>query len=537
MELRWGERLKKALLASVVVAVATAQLLVLPVSADAGQWAPTLPSSTQWGLGVADTNVVEPLSLLEGQITSANNGQGSSAICAGDDTSLTNSPDCDFEQSDVIGSAQIVLPACTSSTETDCVVSLSLGASSSSLAPANFIRQTDGPSVAAIPSLDVPAGSTESLWQSSVADADGSTTYAVGVEISYLFDRATGAFSPVGLGAVVQPYGEVSGTQYTAPTTGLETLPSGQQIVYLHEPTQGCAWEEAETCGVQQDFTSGTVTSLSVRIPDGIGGWLFGRMQDPALSVTDFDATSHTLTVTAESVPVPAFEVTTSASNPDVGFTTWLANQNGYQLPTGFPIILDPNLQQAIEAINDLRGDAANTASGVTNDWSFNSFPTGQAGNCFTSTSQVQGFVTTNALAYSRNPPTFANGYLSYEVAGMHYLPGGSLALGTYNLVLADSVARCLYGFTNAPISASISVTENDGTENVATTSVADTGGWLYLSAGGFTFSDPVIKIKLKQKGLSSTPSTIFCTKGASVKHVRAINPRCPSGYRRANSK
>lgn len=518
------------------MAVAAAQLLILPVSAGAGQWAPTLPSSTQYGLGVEDPHG-GGLSLLEGQITSANNGEGSEDICTGDDTSLNNSPDCDFGQSDVIGSAEAVLPACTSNTESNCVAALSLGGSSSSLTPATFIRQTDGTTFAPIPSLNLPAGSTASLWQSSVANAGGSTTYSVDVVVDYYFDDSTDKFIPSGLEAVVQPYTVVSGPDYAAPSTGLETLPDGAQVVYLAAPPGACAWEEARTCGAVQDFTTGTVTSLSVRITDGIGGWLFGRMKDPTLSVTNFDATSHTLTVTAESVPVPAFEVATSASNPDAGFTAWLASQNGYQLATGFPIMLDPNLNQAFEAIDDLRSDAANTASGVTNDWSFNSFPTGQTGNCFTSTAQIQGVVTTNAMAYSRNPPTFANGYLSYEVAGMHYLPGGSLALGTYNLVLADSVARCLYGFTNAPISASISVTENGGTENVATTSVADTGGWLYLSAGGFTFSDPVIKIKLKQKGLSSTPSTIVCTKDASVKHVRAINPRCPSGYRRANSR
>ena len=523
--------MKKALIALVVVAVAVAQLLVLPVSAGAAQWAPTLPASTQLALGVADPHG-SSISLLEGQIASANGGAGSQDLCTGDGTSADNSPDCDFGASGEIGGAVIVLPECTTSTESNCVASLSLGTSTSTLSPATFIRQTDGSSVAAITSLGLPSGSTTSLWQSNVPDADGSTTYAVDVVLIYSFDDSTGQFTPTGLNAVVQPYTQASGSQYVLPHAGVTTLPSGEQVVYATASPYACAWEESGSCGVEDDFTAGTVTSLSLRINDGIGGWLFGRMQNPTLSVSNFDSTSHTLTVTAESVPVPGFEVATSAASPDAGFESWLAAQNHYTLPTGFDVILNPNLNQAFQAVNDLRGDANDTATGVTNDWSFNSFPTGQSGTCFTSTAQIQGVVTTNAMVYSGNPPTFNNGYLSYEVAGMHYLPGGSLALGTYNLVLADSVARCLYGFTNAPISASISVTENDGTENVATTSVADTGGWLYLSAGGFTFSDPVIKIRLKQKGRSSIPSVIVCARGTSVKHVRGINPRCPAGYR-----
>lgn len=54
----------------------------------------------------------------------------------------------------------------------------------------------------------------------------------------------------------------------------------------------------------------------------------------------------------------------------------------------------------------------------------------------------------------------------------MHFLPDGStLATGTYDLVMRSEVARCLYGFSSAPVSASVSITGSDQT-SVATTLV-----------------------------------------------------------------
>jgi hypothetical protein len=72
----------------------------------------------------------------------------------------------------------------------------------------------------------------------------------------------------------------------------------------------------------------------------------------------------------------------------------------------------------------------------------------------------------------------------------------------------------------------------------VATTVVNERDGWLYMSAKGFTFSSPTIKIKLSQ-GAVIVPapmvkkSTITCVKGKLIKKVTATNPKCPSGYKK----
>ncbi len=111
--------------------------------------------------------------------------------------------------------------------------------------------------------------------------------------------------------------------------------------------------------------------------------------------------------------------------------------------------------------------------------------------------------------------------------------------------------ARCLYGFTNAPISASISIASADGEQKVATTVVNEKNGWLYLAANGFTFSAPVINIKLTQEAIkkeevkadipapvttapkvAAKVTTIKCVKGGTTKIIKAIKPKCPAGYR-----
>jgi hypothetical protein len=120
---------------------------------------------------------------------------------------------------------------------------------------------------------------------------------------------------------------------------------------------------------------------------------------------------------------------------------------------------------------------------------------------CLDNPKRLVGLVTTNALAYSGGAPQFRNGFLSYQVAGAHYLPDGvTKAEGTYDLALRSETARCLYGFSQAPISGTISVIGDRGEKKIATTVVREKAGWVTLAAYGFTFSSPTIKVKLTQK-------------------------------------
>jgi hypothetical protein len=118
---------------------------------------------------------------------------------------------------------------------------------------------------------------------------------------------------------------------------------------------------------------------------------------------------------------------------------------------------------------------------------------------------------------------------------------------------MRSSVARCIYGFTAAPVSATVSIVAADGTAQVATTVLGEKNGWLYLTASGFTFSSPTVRVKLTQtvdsavtpspaatptpsaiaKPAAAKRSSITCVKGKTSKKVSAVNPKCPAGYKK----
>jgi hypothetical protein len=141
--------------------------------------------------------------------------------------------------------------------------------------------------------------------------------------------------------------------------------------------------------------------------------------------------------------------------------------------------------------------------------------------------------VSTNATAYDGGIPDFTDGQLSYRVGGLHYATDGkTLNEGTYDLLMRSEVARCLYGFTKAPVSAKISVVSDSGETKVAATVVSEKDGWLKLAAYGFTFSSPTISVKLSQPK-AAVKKTIVCTKGKLTKKVTAVGAKCPVGYKK----
>jgi hypothetical protein len=203
------------------------------------------------------------------------------------------------------------------------------------------------------------------------------------------------------------------------------------------------------------------------------------------------------------------------------------------------------------------------TAAANPSQWIFYNLPDNDiasASTCIKSSKTLAGFVTTNSTTYTASPPIYneQTGTLDYKVASPHFLADGKVFQGKYNLYIDSKVARCIYKFSNAPISASVSVTSADGgQQTIATTVVSEQSGWLHLSAAGFTFSSPTLKVKLTQDAnavaASPTPTpaagddllsqkvstpivkkiTITCVKGKVIKKVTAVSPKCPTGYKK----
>ena len=125
---------------------------------------------------------------------------------------------------------------------------------------------------------------------------------------------------------------------------------------------------------------------------------------------------------------------------------------------------------------------------------------------------------------------------------------------------MRKTTAQCLYGFTDAPITATVTVVDAGKEQRIETSSLQELGTgadkWLKLSARGFTFSSPTLKIKLNQaKPASPAPApsaapaqnspqaapapkvvvqkSITCVKGKITRKVVGANPKCPAGFKK----
>ncbi|MCX6425303.1 MAG: hypothetical protein NTV47_00850 [Actinobacteria bacterium] len=159
------------------------------------------------------------------------------------------------------------------------------------------------------------------------------------------------------------------------------------------------------------------------------------------------------------------------------------------------------------------------------------------ANKCILDSKTLAGFVTTNSTTYSAGPPIFnrSTGTLDYKVASLHLMPDGKVFKGSYDLYIDKNVARCIYNFSSAPISASISILNENGEIVLPSTSLTEVKNWIHLSAKDFTFSSPTLRVKLRQaKAIAKSGSkTISCSKGAVTKKVSAVAPKCPIGYKK----
>jgi hypothetical protein len=478
--------------------------------------------------GTATFQVGEEGASIHFSTLTAGNADGSGqTIC-----DSVNDPRCSSSKVDFI-TANAVLKVCTSASESNCVVGLEMAGEDGVFQPASFIRNIKGMTFAANAGRGFTGATTPSLWSlPGVPSASGTTDYAVIVRMETGMDWREGRFKPYGLVASVRPYRAQTGN-YESPYQHMtDKNHRGERGIGLGGHGYECAWSEEGTCGVLQDFAPNTRVKLSIRISDDIGGWFKGRIKNPLISVTQPSSGVNQITVEAAPAEVPRMIYQTSldsisARERQYGMDNGMAG--GWE--NGFISWARASDASTFAYLNYLRPKVRDTTTGINTFWNFSSSGQQQGNSCLSDTSKVLGIVTTNAMAYDGGVPKFTNGFLNYQVAGLHYQPDGFTKVqGSYDLVMRSEVARCLYGFSRAPLSATISVI-GEGDRSIATTVVSEKNGWLKLAAYGFTFSKKTIRAKITK----AKPTRIACVSVADeskVRNIRAINPRCPKGFR-----
>lgn len=413
-----------------------------------------------------------------------------------------------------------IMPPCETETQTNCIESLRVG-SSQQLFDATLNRQISGFSYPADEQLGVPKGSTVSVWTSSEFPHTGGTEYSVFASLGW--NLANGKlqitdFSLNVAGTTERPNNQVGVS--TPLAQGTESGASGGSA--------DCFYTAANICAYNQVFAPNTKIGATVRVSNQVSGWLYGRLKDPLISVSKFSNDSDLVVIEAEPVTVPVLQATWQQDDlPGLVDPQATGNFGGGSFMTS------STDSRAFSFLNSIRSTVADTASGVRQFWGVQSSKwVNQVGQrCTSNTKGLVGLVTTNAMVYQGGVPTFSGGFLNYQVAGMHLLPDGTEALGTYDLSMRADVARCLYGFSKAPISATITVT-GSGDPRVTTTVVGEKGGWLKLAAYGFSFSQKTIKVKITQPK-RSTITCVTIKKPIRTKKVTAVNPRCPKGFKK----
>jgi hypothetical protein len=362
---------------------------------------------------------------------------------------------------------------CVSAGDEFCIEGLR-GGIGGPLTDATYLGSAAGNTVGADGVHGVPAGSTVSLWDiPGVVNAAGTTTYAVALDID--FSIVDDGYVINNAGAVVTPYSTKLGSY---PTSGYP----------------GCVFSGGGECGVLEDFATGTRIGLDFRMPSTVGGWFRGRITQPVIAVTPLSETGNRVSVEADVTAVPAVGVGVPAELALSAFGITVPEP-----PESTDITIAGAAPTAPAAIDAVKPLVADTATATVNTWSFTQLPNA-TGDCWPDASQYVGFVSTNAMAYDDSPPEFADGELKYGVAGMRYAPDGSVYDGTYDLVLRGDVARCLYGFSDDPIGATVSVEDDGQAQSGTTTSVVEADGWLRVSVAGIHFSAPEISVTITQE-------------------------------------
>jgi hypothetical protein len=520
-----------------IFALASLLLLIDLPSAKAEAW--RLPTDVKVGeeLVGAEESYVPTRSIRQVVFDVKSSGDFQGRVC----NMEYDSGDCDLNDASNNFRGDSILGVCETATEVNCVESFGLSTNKGEIVQGTYLRSVATPEYAPISSKGLPAFKSTPLFSvAGFAHLGGTTTYAPIVSTNFKWNRTTKRFYASSFQASVFPYTERSSSMFYAPRH--ENLDvNGRKTILYAGSGENCVWLEAGKCGTPQDFPEDVKVQLTIRLSSEIAGWFRGRLTAPNIVVTPFDSANNRIVIAGEPATVARFGAIATKENTTPEEQRIIGGTGG-------------NPSSAIFAWLEMFRDVAkDRAIGVSRVWNVSTIDGISTNACLNDKNRLLGIVTTNATVYDGRVPDFVDGELSYKVAGMHYLPDGkTLASGTYDMVMRSDTARCLYGFSQAPIKASISVLSNEGSAQVATTSSGERDGWLYLSAKNFNFSTPTIKVKLSQEvptAPSAQPSevaksiasvekkgsgNIVCLKGSKSLTLKSKKSKCPKGYRKA---
>lgn len=167
------------------------------------------------------------------------------------------------------------------------------------------------------------------------------------------------------------------------------------------------------------------------------------------------------------------------------------------------------------------------------------------------STVGIAGVISSNATAVETTPPILdkASQTLKYRFAAPHLKQNGDLNSGFYGLQLNPQVAKCIWGENLLGAKAEVSIVNDSGEVQVATSTFIFNNNAAIFEISGFHYSAGTLNIKLispsdlkssstqltdlpKNTPVTKSRITITCAKGKLIKKVTAVKPKCPKRYK-----
>ena len=297
-------------------------------------------------------------------------------------------------------------------------------------------------------------------------------------------------------------------------------------------------------------FETNTKFYLNLKFANSPSGWFTGRITAPEVqfNASSDGRTKVTLAGISQSVPSIArnflytkqseqdewIQVSKALSKWVPGLSWDTLNPAGKRQSSG--VSASSDMIDWYEAVSS-SVPSFNNADALRNIWRIESNTSQKSSSTSCLKSGFIGMVSSNSLTYENAIPTWdaANKSLVYRIASPHTALGMEF-IGNYDLLISEKVGKCLWNVSELSPSAEISVTSADGTKKVFTASSSTINGNYKFTATGFTFSTNKISVKLVAKSASAPIAkslTITCVKGKVQKKVTAINPKCPTGYKK----
>lgn len=494
-----------------------------------------------------------------------------------------NDPKCATDRQFMLYMAY--LPECNSQIFVDCVAAVTAIRPDGSEIAGKFVRRAPnkGPTeFDGNPDRRVPQGRSPGLWEFPSVRHQGGSNFLVAVTLNGRSDRDASNQSSGTLKMAIMPVSSV----VPGPTGGIMTMGRNSDGSYILQGNfdRRYVYHTPQEALTRWPFPEDLRYRLTVRLNVPQMGWLHGRVFDPSAQISN-SRNGQEITVEASPVSVPLIDPWTKWNElPETLRNIYQGKRPGGDFCLGWvedkwedlcinvggdSAATEETMQIFLEWVKIAKDKAVASKS----TWSVRTMrgeEMTEKSECYRGDQMLVGFVATNSTVYLAGPPTFNNEEksLDYKVASPHFNKSGKQNIGTYSLLMRADTARCVYGFKDAPINATVSVLSSDGYAQVATTRVAQEDGWLSLSAYGFGYSSPTVRVAIREvlpepvasatpestptpsptstlepsfskaEGVVKSPQknvkkTIACTKGKEIKKVSAIKPKCPKGWKK----